>query len=101
MRLGRPRVVAQSRGEVPKEPTKWFDLRPTGSFDHDGVSVRVTVVRKAHIDVGSGLRPEHLGRLSELARRLRAVDTVEIVGDTDKAANDALALLDMAWSLDK
>jgi hypothetical protein len=80
---------------------RWFDLRPPSSFDHDGVSVRVTTVRKAHIDVGSGLRPENLGRLSELARRVREFDTVEIVGDTDKAAHDALALLDMAWSLDK
>ncbi len=101
MAVGRPHVVVQSREENPQRPAKWLDLRPIGSFDHDGVSVRVTVVRKAHIDVGSGLRPEQLGRLSMLARRLRVVDTVEIVGDTEKAANDALGLLDLAWSLDK
>lgn len=101
MPLWRPRVLANSRRETAKQPTKWFDLRPRRSFDHDGVSVRVITVRKAHIDVGSGLRPEHLGRLSELARRVREFDTVEIVGDTDKAAHDALALLDMAWSLEE
>jgi hypothetical protein len=96
--VGIPQVVVQSREQVAERPTRWFDLRPTNALGLDGVLVRVKIVRRAYIDVGSGVRPEQLGRLAELARRLRVVDTVEIVGDTDEAACDAMALLEKAWA---
>lgn len=55
-------------------------------------------LRSVRIDVGDGIRPESLGKLAMVARRVRAAERVELVGANVAAVDDAKALLLLLWT---
>jgi hypothetical protein len=50
------------------------------------------------VDVGNGVGPENLAKLSLVARQIRGAEVVELVGATEVAVGDAKALLMLVWT---
>jgi hypothetical protein len=54
--------------------------------------------RSVRVDVGNGIDPENLAKLSLVARQIRDAEVVELVGATELAVSDAQALLILVWT---